>query len=137
MNILFQRGTYYITTFEAIKNELKVAITLEFVYKQPSSIEKISYTVVSLMNHDGDSLDCGHFFSDVFDANRGIWWHCDDDNITQMSDLPKPPDNGQTLSAKPSVGAPKKHGDRCDRQNCTSHNTPVLYAPAGCEVRAG
>ena len=24
-----------------------------------------------------------------FDANTGIWWQCDDDNITQISDLPK------------------------------------------------
>ena len=44
---------------------------------------------MSLINHDGDSLDCGHYVSDVFNANTGIWWHCDDDNITQISDLPK------------------------------------------------
>ena len=44
---------------------------------------------MSLINHDGDSLDCGHCVSDAFDANIGIWWHCDDDNITQMSYLPK------------------------------------------------
>ena len=48
------------------KNELKVAITSEYLYKQPSSNENISYTLVSLINHDGDSLDCGHYVSDVF-----------------------------------------------------------------------
>ena len=77
------------TTGEAIKNELKVAIPLGFFYKTPSSNDKISYTLVSLINHDGNLLDCGYYVSDVFDANTGIWWHCDYDNITQSSDLPK------------------------------------------------
>ena len=39
--------------------------------------------------HDGDSLDCGNYVSDVFDSSTQIWWHCDDDNITQISDLPE------------------------------------------------
>ena len=42
-----------------------------------------------MIKHDGDSLDCGHYVSDVFDSSTGIWWHCDDDNTTQISDLPK------------------------------------------------
>ena len=77
------------TSDEALKNELKVAIPSEYLYKQPSSNEKISYTLVSMINHDGDSLDCGHYVSNVFDSSTGIWWHCDDENITQISDLPK------------------------------------------------
>ena len=44
---------------------------------------------MSLINHYGDSLGCGHYVSDVFDDNTGICWHCDDDNITQISYLPK------------------------------------------------
>ena len=59
------------------------------MFKQPSRNEKISYTLVSLINYDGDSLDCGHYISDVFDSSTDIWWHCDDDNITEISDLPK------------------------------------------------
>ena len=89
LKILFQRGTYDMTTYVATKNELKVAIPSEYLYKQPSSNDKISYTLVSLINHDGDSLDCGHYVSDVFDCSTGIWWHCDDDNITQISDFTK------------------------------------------------
>ena len=77
------------TTGEATKNELEVYIPLEFLYKITSSNDKISYTLVSLINHDGDSLDCGYYVSDVVGTNTGIWWHCDDDNITQISDLPK------------------------------------------------
>ena len=88
-NILFQRGTYNMNTGEAIKNELKVAIPLGFYYIIASSNDKISYTLVSLINHDDESLDCVNYVSDVFDANTGIWWHCDDGNITQISDLPK------------------------------------------------
>ena len=59
------------------------------MFKQPTSNEKILYTLVSLINHDGGSLDCGHYVSDVFYSSTGIWWHCDDDNITEISDLPK------------------------------------------------
>ena len=42
-----------------------------------------------MINHDGDSLDCVHCFSGVFDANTVMWWHCDDENITLISDLSK------------------------------------------------
>ena len=42
LKIIFQRGTYNMTTGEAIKNEPKVAIHLEFLYNKPSSNEKIS-----------------------------------------------------------------------------------------------
>ena len=52
----------------ATKNELKVAVLSEYLFKQPSINEKISYTLVSLINHDGDSLDCGHYVSDIFIA---------------------------------------------------------------------
>ena len=76
-------------TGEAIKNELKFAIPLGFLYKKPPSNDNISYNLVSLINHDGDSLDCGNYFSDILYANTGLWWHCDDENITQISDLPK------------------------------------------------
>ena len=44
---------------------------------------------MSLINRDDESLYCGHYVSDVFDASTGILWHCDDDNITQVSDIPK------------------------------------------------
>ena len=88
LKIIFQIGTYDMTTGEAIKNELKVAIPLKNMYKKPSSNDKISYTLVSLINQYGESLDCGHYVSDFF-ANTGIWWHCDDDNITQITAFPK------------------------------------------------
>ena len=39
--------------------------------------------------NDGEFLDCGNYVSDVFDANAGIWWHCDDANITEISDFPE------------------------------------------------
>ena len=48
----------------------------------------ISYTLVSLINHDVESFDCGNYVSNIFDANTGIWWYCYDD-ITQFSGLPK------------------------------------------------
>ena len=42
-----------------------------------------------MITHGGDSLHCGHYVSGVFDTNTGIWWHCDDDNITQICDSSK------------------------------------------------
>ena len=96
LNILFQRGSYDSTTFVAKKNEVKVGVPYEYMFKQQWSNERISYTLVSLINHDGESLDCGHYFSDVFDSRTEIWWHWDDDNITQVSDLPKGVFNRET-----------------------------------------
>ena len=75
------------TTFQAIKKEYKVAIPLEHLIKKILSNEEVSYTLVSLISHDGDSLDCGQYVSDVFDFNTGIFWHCDDANITGISDV--------------------------------------------------
>ena len=37
--------------------------------------------------HDGDSLGCGHYFSDLFNASKIIWWNCNDDEITEISYL--------------------------------------------------
>ena len=71
----------------AIKNEHKIAIPLGFLYKIPSIIDNISYTLVSLIMHYFDSLDCVYYVSDVFDTNTGIWWYFDDDDITKISDL--------------------------------------------------
>ena len=45
--------------------------------------------------------------------------------------------NGWTPYTKPSAGGPNKHMDCRDRWTCTSHDTPVMYPPAGCEVCAG
>ena len=37
--------------------------------------------------HDGSSLDCEHYISDVFYVNTGIWWHYYNDKTTQISDF--------------------------------------------------
>ena len=42
LKILLQRGNYDSTTLVATKNEVKVAIPSEYIFKQPSSNEKIS-----------------------------------------------------------------------------------------------
>ena len=66
LKILLQIVIYDIPTDEAIENEHKVAIPLEFLYKIPSINDNIPCTLVSLIMHDGDSLDCGHYVSDCF-----------------------------------------------------------------------
>ena len=72
----------------AKNNWCKVAIPSEFFINIPSPKDKISCTLVSLIMHDDNSLDCGHFISDVFDFNSWIWWHCDNDNISQICCFP-------------------------------------------------
>ena len=57
-------------------NQCKVAIPSELFIAIPPRKENISYTLVSLIIHDVNSLDSGNFFSDVFDGNTGIWWYC-------------------------------------------------------------
>ena len=39
--------------------------------------------------YDGNSLEFGQYVSDVFDFNTEIWWHCDDDEIIEISDFPE------------------------------------------------
>ena len=46
-----------------IKNECRIAIPSQFLSKIPSINENISYTIVSLIMHDGESLDYGHYVS--------------------------------------------------------------------------
>ena len=89
MKILLQRGTYDIIKDWVIRNECRVAIPSEYFIKKPSKNDKISYTLVSLIMRDGDSFYCGHYFSDVFDINTEIWWHCDDANITEIGGFPE------------------------------------------------
>ena len=86
---LLNIGEYDTKKYRVIKNECKVAITSKYFIKKTSSNEKIKYTLVSLIMHYGDSLDCVHYVSDVFNDNTGIWWHCDDANIIEISALPQ------------------------------------------------
>ena len=62
---------------------------MEFPYKIQSSDDKISYTLVSLIMYDGDSLNCGQYVNDVFDNNTGIWLYCGDEDITEIGGLPE------------------------------------------------
>ena len=89
LKIILQRGTYDITSSQDILHECKIAIPLIFSYKIPSSKVYISYTIVSQIMYDGDSLDYGLYVSDIFVTNPGIWCRSDDDNMTEISDLPK------------------------------------------------
>ena len=37
--------------------------------------------------HEGTLLYSVHYYSDVFYVITGIWWDCDDDEITQISNF--------------------------------------------------
>ena len=87
LKIILQTGTFDMVDVWAINNEYNISIP--FLIKIPSWKKKITYTILSLIIHDSDSLECGHYTSDVFDGNIGIWWHCDNDDITEIIDLPE------------------------------------------------
>ena len=42
-----------------------------------------------MIMHYINSLDSLHYCIDVFDVNTGIWWHCDDDESTQIGEFPE------------------------------------------------
>ena len=40
-----------------------------------------------MIMHDSSSFDIKNYYSDILDSNTGIWWYCDYDEITQISDF--------------------------------------------------
>ena len=43
------------------------------------------YIKVSIKLHVGEDMDCGQQVCDVLDHNKGTWWICDDEIITNYS----------------------------------------------------
>ena len=39
--------------------------------------------------NDGELFYCVHYGSGIFDSNTVIWWHFNDDEITEISDFPE------------------------------------------------
>ena len=76
-------------TFQAIKITIKLQSHQNFSFKKSLVNEKVTYTLVSLISHYGESLDFGHYVSNYFYFNTEIWWHCDDANITEISAFPE------------------------------------------------
>ena len=37
--------------------------------------------------HECSSFDSGHYYSGILYFNTGIWWHSDDEKVTQISDF--------------------------------------------------
>ena len=54
--IILKKVTCDMKDGQPINNECKIAIPSEFLINIPSSNQKISYTLVSLIMHDGDSF---------------------------------------------------------------------------------
>ena len=106
-----QRGKYDTKKYRVIKNECKFATPSEYFIKKPSSNEKISYKLVSLIMRDGKSLDCEHYFSDVFDTKSGILWHCDDSNIKEISNFT------EGFYTRESLKLATKKGNLCQALN--------------------
>ena len=52
-------------------------------------MKDVTYTIVLVNNHDGNSMSTGQHLCDKLDFNTGIWWCCDDNNITQLRWIPE------------------------------------------------
>ena len=42
------------------------------------------YSLVSRINHDGNSMSTGNLYSYTIDFNTCVWWRCDVENMTQI-----------------------------------------------------
>ena len=47
-------------------------------------MEDVTYTLFYVYMLEGNSMSTGHYYCDILEFNTGIWWRCDDDNITQL-----------------------------------------------------
>ena len=53
------------------------------------SHDKVIYIKVSIKLHVGEDMDSGQQVCDVLDHNKGTWWICDDEIITNYSGYPE------------------------------------------------
>ena len=56
--------------------------------KFPQWAEDVQYTLVSVISHDSNSMSSGNYYCGVLYFNTGIYWHCDEYNITLLELLP-------------------------------------------------
>ena len=49
---------------------------------------EVVYIIVSIKIHVGKYMDNGNCIFDILDYNKGTWWNCDDDTITNYSGYP-------------------------------------------------
>ena len=85
--ILLQRAMFDYEEDAVKNNQSKFVIPSYFFMKIPSWKEKIWYTLVSMIMHEGTLSVIGNYYNDVFDVKTVIWWHFDDYEITQISDF--------------------------------------------------
>ena len=57
---------------------------MPFLDKHPEFL----HILVSIKLHIGNDMDKGHYVCDVLDYNKGTWWNCDDETITQYPGYP-------------------------------------------------
>ena len=57
----------------------------------------------------------GHYLCDILDFNTGIWWCCDDDNITKLIRMPV---NIYNVVPYPTTGNKQKNCDERFWEDC-------------------
>ena len=50
------------------------------------SNEQVSdmYSLLYIIYHDVNYMSTGHYYSDILDFNTGVFWQCNDENMTQI-----------------------------------------------------
>ena len=54
------------------KKNLRMEITSEYPFNFPQEMENVTYTLVFVNDHDGNSMSPGHYLCDILDFNTGI-----------------------------------------------------------------
>ena len=55
----------------------------------PGEHAEMVYILVSIKLNICKDMDSGQYVCDVLDYNKGTWWNCDDDKITNYSGYPE------------------------------------------------
>ena len=76
-----------ITGRHRVPKNLRIEITSEYPFNFPQEMENVTYTLVFVNDHDGNSMSPGHYLCDILYFNTGIQWRCNNDIITQLREI--------------------------------------------------
>ena len=61
-----------------------IAIPTEYVFNISNGQVSDISSLVSIIYHNGNSMSTGHYYSDILYFKTGVFWRCDDRNITKV-----------------------------------------------------
>ena len=108
LRILLQRKQYHWHTQISTKINPGIEIPSEYLYNFTQDTEDVTYNLVYLNDHGGNSMSPSNYLYDTLYFNTGIWWYCDDDKITKLREIPY---NVYSVAPYPTSGKKLKNYD--------------------------